>query len=296
MARFKIENMNYHKPISLLAMIFSAHASLWGCGLAPSTTDKVDHKDNALKGKLTINGARTTEPLVRNIAERFARQNPQVKIKIKTTSSSEGLADTAEKKTDIGMISRALITSEKKEFNDFTIAREGVGIILHQDNPVDSLSHEDILNIYTGRIDNWREFGGINQSIRVINKTQKNSTQELFLNYFQLENAQIEANAVREDNQQKIEIIASNSDAIGYVSIGIAEYYISNGVPIKLLPIEGVKATTATVQDGSFPLSRPLNLVPKTEPSLLTQEFIEFAQSDEVHDLVEAQNFVPIDN
>ena len=292
-AILKAENMDYQKHISLLAMSFSAYASLWGCGLAPSTTDTVD---NSLKGKLTINGARTTEPLVRDIAERFARQNPQVKIKIKTTSSSEGLADTAEKKVDIGMISRALITSEKKEFNDFTIAREGVGIILHQDNPVDSLSHEDVLNIYTGRIDNWREFGGINQSIRVINKTQKNSTQELFLTYFQLDNAQIEANAVHEDNQQKIETVASNPDAIGYVSIGIAEYYIAHGVPIKLLPIEGVKATTATVQDGSFPLSRPLNLVPETKPSLLTQEFIEFAQSDKVHDLVKAQNFVPIDN
>ena len=285
--------MDYQKHLSLLAMSFSVYVSLWGCSLDPSATDVAD---NSLKGKLTITGASTTEPLVRNISQRFQRQNPQVKIKIKTTSSSEGLADTAEKKVDIGMISRALIPSEKQEFNNFTIAREGVGIIIHQDNPIESLSHEDILNIYTGRIDNWREVGGINKSIRVINKKQPNSTQELFLNYFQLDNAQIEANGVREDNQQKIETIASNLDAIGYVSIGMAEYYIANGVPIKLLPIEGVEATTATVQDGRFPLSRPLNLVTKTEPSLLTQKFIEFAQSDKVHDLIEAQNFVPINN
>ena len=283
--------MDYQKRISCLAISISVYASLWGCSLAPSATDAADSN---LGGKLTINGSSTLEPLVSQIAERFKIQNPQVKIKIKTKSSSEGLADTAEEKVDIAMVSRALLPSEKKEFQDFTIAREGVGIIVHEDNPIDSLSYEDILNIYTGRIDNWQEFGGTNNTIRVINKTQKNSTQELFLDYFQLDNAQIEANAVSQSNQQKIEIIASNPDAIGYVSIGIAEYHIAHGVPIKLLSIDGIKPTTAAVQDGSFPISRPLNLVTNTEPSGLTKEFIEFARSAKVHDLIKAENFVPI--
>ncbi|MDJ0687235.1 MAG: phosphate ABC transporter substrate-binding protein [Xenococcaceae cyanobacterium MO_188.B32] len=283
--------MDYQKRISWLAISISVYASLWGCSLAPSATDAADSN---LRGKLTINGSSTLKPLVGQIAERFKIQNPQVKIKIKTKSSSEGLADTAEEKVDIAMVSRALLPSEKKEFQDFTIAREGVGIIVHEDNPIDSLSYEDILNIYTGRIDNWQEFGGTNNTIRVINKTQKNSTQELFLDYFQLDNAQIEANAVSQSNQQKIEIIASNPDAIGYVSIGIAEYHIAHGVPIKLLSIDGIKPTMAAVQDGSFPISRPLNLVTNTEPSGLTKEFIEFARSEKVHDLIKAENFAPI--
>ena len=283
--------MNYQKRISLLAIGVSVYASLWGCSSTPLATDAAD---NDLQRKLTIHGASTLEPLVSDIAQRFERQNPQVKIKIKTTSSSAGLADVGEEKVDIGMVSRALLPSEKKEFQDFTIAREGVGLIINQDNPIDSLSHEDILNIYTGRIDNWREVGGINQSIRVVNKTGKNSTQELFLNYFQLDNAQIEVNAITENNQQKIEIIASNPDAIGYISIGTGEYNISHGLPIKLLPIDSVEPSTAAVQDGSFPLSRPLNLVTKTEPSGLTKEFIEFAQSEKVHDLIKAENFIPI--
>ena len=283
--------MDYRKRISLLAISVSVYASLWGCNPAPSATDGANPN---LRGKLTIDGSKTVKPLISDIAKRFEAQNSQVTIKIKTKTSSEGLTDTAEEKADIAMVSRALFPSEKKEFKDFPIAREGVGIIVHQDNPIDSLSHEDILNIYTGRIDNWREFGGINKSIRVINKTKENSTQELFLKYFQLDNAQIEANKVSKNNQQKIETIASNIDAIGYVSIPIAEYYIANGVPIKLLPISGVKATTAAVQDKSFPLSRPLNLVTSTEPSGLTKEFIEFARSEKVHDLIKAQHFVPI--
>ena len=82
------------------------------------------------------------------------------------------------------------------------------------------------------------------------------------------------------DNQQGIKTVAGNKNAIGYVSIGTAERDISAGVPLKLLSVGGVEASTATVQDGTFPLSRPLNLVTTQTPSGLTEEFIEFAQSE----------------
>ena len=283
--------MDYQKHINLLAIGVSVCAGLWGCSLAPSAMNKIE---NDLQGKLTIHGTSTIEPLVSQIAERFELQNPHVEIRIKTKSSSQGLKDVTKEVVDIGMVARALFPSERKDFKDFTIAREGVGIIVHQDNPIDFLSYEDILNIYTGRIDNWREFGGNNHAIRVVNKTKDNSTQELFLKYFQLDNAQIEVNRVSKNHQKTIEFIASHPDAIGYVSIDIAEYHITHGVPITLLPIEGTAATTAAVRDSSFPLSRPLNLVTKTEPSGLIKEFIEFAQSEKVHDLVRKQYFVPV--
>ena len=285
--------MYYPKSINLLAICVGSCVSLEACSFSPLPTDAAD---KSLGGKLTIIGASTVEPLVSQIAQRFEAQNPQVTINIKTKDSSQGLEDTAKERVDIGMVSRALTQSEKQEFQDFAIAREGIGIIVHQDNPLDALSHIDILNIYTGRIDNWREVGGINSSIRVVHKSPENSTQELFLDYFQLDNSQIEVNAVSQDNLQKIETIASNPDAIGYASVAIAEYNIDNGVPIKLLPVSGIEATTESVQDGSFPLSRPLNLVTKTEPSGLTKKFIEFAQSEKVHDLVTRHYFFPINH
>lgn len=285
--------MYYSKSINLLAIGVGAYATLGACSLSSLSTDAAD---KSLRGQLTITGASTAEPLVSEIAKRFEVQNPQVTINIKIKEQSKGLEDTAKERVDIGMISRALTQSEKKEFQDFAIAREGVGIIVHQDNPLDALSHTDILNIFTGRIDNWREVGGTNSSIRVVHKSVENSTQELFLKYFQLDNSQIEVNRISQNNLQKIETIASNPDAIGYASIAIAEYYIAHGVPIKLLPISGIEATTEGVQDGSFPLSRPLNLVTKTEPSGLAKEFIKFAQSEKVHDLVTRHYFFPINN
>jgi phosphate transport system substrate-binding protein len=96
------------------------------------------------------------------------------------------------------------------------------------------------------------------------------------------------------DNQQGIKTVEGNPNAIGYVSIGTAEFSINDGIPIKLLPLNGIAATSKNVQNETFPLSRPLNLVTKTQPQGLDKAFIEFAQSPQVHDIVQQQEFVPI--
>jgi phosphate transport system substrate-binding protein len=81
---------------------------------------------------------------------------------------------------------------------------------------------------------------------------------------------------------------------IGYVSIGSAEYEASQGTAIKLLPVGGIAATIENVGTGRFPLSRLLNLVLRTVPEGLAREYVDFAQSAEVHDLVRAHYFVPV--
>ena len=243
--------------------------------------------------KLTLTGSSTVAPLASEIAKKFEAEHPGVRIDVQTGGSSRGLADAAQGLADIGMISRAL-KEDETDFQSFAIAKDGIGIILQSSNPVENLSDEQVVDIYTGKIDNWQEVGGIDAPITVVNKAEGRSTLELFLDHFRLENSQIQADAIIGDNQQGIKTVAGNKNAIGYVSIGAAERDISAGVPLKLLPVGGVEASTSTVQNGSFPLSRPLNLVTTDTPAGLTKEFIEFARSEKVNDLVEAQNFVPI--
>jgi phosphate transport system substrate-binding protein len=108
-----------------------------------------------------------------------------------------------------------------------------------------------------------------------------------------LKNSQVKPQVIIGDNSQGIKTVAGNANAIGYVSIGAAEYEARQSLPIKLLPLDGVGATAANVRNGTFPLSRPLNLVTRESPGGLARKFIEFARSAEVHDLVEAYYFVP---
>ena len=90
------------------------------------------------------------------------------------------------------------------------------------------------------------------------------------------------------------QLSTGSRNAIGYVSIGAAAYEAKHGTAIKLLPLDGVAATVANVRNGTFPLSRPLNLVTRVVPEGLAREFIEFARSLEAHELVKAQYFVPV--
>ena len=272
------------KFLSVLAFSLSLGLGLTACS----------NSTNPESQKLTLTGSSTVAPLASEIAKKFEAEHPEVRIDVQTGGSSRGLADAVQGLADIGMVSRALKDEETNKFQSYAIATDGIGIILEGSNPVQNLSDRQIVDIYTGKIDNWQEVGGDDAPITVVNKAEGRSTLELFLDYFQLDSSQIQADVIIGDNQQGLKTVAGNQNAIGYVSIGAAERDINAGVPLKLLSVGGINASTQTVQDGSFPLSRPLNLVTTQTPTGLTEEFIQFAQSEKVHDLVEAQNFVPI--
>ncbi len=247
----------------------------------------------AVEQKLVLTGSSTLAPLATEIGKRFERQNPGVRVDVQSGGSSRGITDARSGLADIGLVSRAL-KEEEKDLKSFTVARDGIGMIVHKSNPVRELSDRQIIDIYTGKITNWRAVGGPDQPITVVNKAEGRSTLELFLHHFRLKNSDIKAQVVIGENQQGIKTVAGNRNAIGYVSIGTAEYEASQGVPIKLLPMAGVAASVENVRNGSFPLARPLNLVTKAEPQGLARRFIDFSRSESVHDLVEAQYFVPL--
>lgn len=248
---------------------------------------------NAASPKLVLTGASTIAPLAGELARRFESLHPGVRVDVQTGGSARGIYDSRKGTADIGMVSRSL-KPEEQDLQAYTIAWDGIGIILHASNPVASLSRQQIIDIYSGKIINWNAVGGREALVTVVNKAEGRSTLELFLTYAKLKNSDIKSHVVIGDNSQGIKTVAGNPNAIGYVSIGAAEYEAGHGVPIKLMPLDGIAATVANVRNGTFPLSRPLNLVTRTLPEGLVLKFIEFARSGQVHDLVEAQYFVPV--
>lgn len=243
--------------------------------------------------QITITGSSTVAPLVAEIAKRFEQRTPGARVDVQSGGSSRGVNDTRLGLAQIGMVSRAL-KADEADLTAIPIALDGVSVILHRSNSVPALSDAQIKAIYTGEVRNWKQLGGADRPITVVNKAEGRSTLELFLHHFQLKNKDIRAQVVIGENQQGIKTVAGNPGAIGYVSIGTAEYEAGQGTPIRLLPMGGVPATVAQVQAGKFPLSRPLNLVVKGQPSATTRQFLDFAQSKDVHDLVKAQFFVPL--
>lgn len=244
--------------------------------------------------RIVVTGSSTIAPLMGEIGKRFEREHPGVRVDVQSGGSSRGVADVRQGLADIGMVSRALKT-EERDLRSFEIARDGVCVILNRANRVEALSDEQVVALYTGRLTNWRELGGADAPVTVVNKAEGRSTLELFLQYFGLESRDIRASVVIGDNEQGIKTVAGNPDAIGYVSIGAAEYAATHGAAIRPLAMGGVPASIASVRDGRFPLARELNLVTRGEPLGLAAELIDFARSPAVHDLVAELYLVPID-
>lgn len=272
-----------------LMTILVAFLVITGCSKKSSESAE----QSGLTGNLTLTGSSTIAPLVNEIAKRFESRNAGVRVNVQSGGSSRGIADVRRGTAEIGMVSRSL-KSEETDLTAQTIAMDGVALIIHRDNPVATLTDEQVIGIYTGRITHWRDVGGRSDPITVVNKADGRSTLELFLSHYKLKAEAIRAGIVIGENLQGIRTVAGDPNAIGYVSIGTAESEASRGRPIKLLPMGGVQPTLANVRNKLFPLSRPLNLVTHGEVPPLAAAFIAFARSNQVNDLVEGQFFVPI--
>lgn len=246
-------------------------------------------------GRLLITGSSTMCPLIAEIGKRFRTLHPEVQIEVQCGGSGRGIGDARGGRADIGMVSRTLSDNEKDLYG-FPIARDGISVILHKDNPVRSLSDAQVADIFTGRIVNWRKVGGRNAPIAVINPKKGYSSAELFAHYFKINYEDIKAAIVAGDNPTRIKAVIDNPNAIAYISAGEAERAAKEGMPIKPLPFNNVMPTSRNVITGNYPITRPLTLVIRNLPSGIVKTFIDFCLSSAVVEIIERFDFVPYED
>ncbi|MCB1062646.1 MAG: phosphate ABC transporter substrate-binding protein [Verrucomicrobiae bacterium] len=244
---------------------------------------------------ITLTGSSTVAPLVADAAKRYEADHPGVRIDVQTGGSSRGISDVRSGLADLGMASRVL-KPEESDLTAHRIAMDGVGVIVHKDNPVSNLQKEQLIDIYTGKIKNWNVLGGLNAEIVVANKAEGRATLEVFLAYTGLDSADIKADVVVGENQQAIKTVAGNPAAIGYVSIGAAASEAAAGALIQLVSCDGIPASTDSVSSGEFPITRPLQIITKGTPSSAAQEFLEYLKSPRINDLIESHLYVPLEH
>lgn len=272
-----------------------AAAAALAAGLLASacTSSREDGRDGGRT--LVITGSSTLAPLVREIGRKFESLQPGLRVDVQTGGSSRGIHDLLRGLADLAMVSRSLTDSEQqKGLQGFPLALDGVALIVHEENPLTSLSRLQVAAIYTGQIRDWGELGGPGAPITVVNKAEGRATLEVFTRYFGLKNSQIRAHVIIGDNEQAVKVVAGNRNAIAYVSIGTAEHNQELGVPVRLLALDGVPASSEQLQKGRYPLRRILHLVSREQPQGLAKRFLEFALSSQVHHLIREQDFVPI--
>lgn len=242
-----------------------------------------------------VAGSSTVQPILEIAGPRYEALHPDVRVQVQGGGSSIGISASRLGLAHIGMVSRALERDESADLTATKIGDDGIGIIVHSDNAVAQLSRDDVVRVYTGAVTSWQKLGGPEAPITVINKEEGRATLELFEKHFDVKDRFVKGAVIIGPNGQAIATIASNPNAIAYVSIGAATRAAAQGAPIRLLHLDGIAATTANVNNGTYSLKRPLMLTTKKGvPAGHVRGLVDFMLSPEGQRIVAEQGFVPI--
>jgi phosphate transport system substrate-binding protein len=241
---------------------------------------------------LVVSASPSVAPLLEEIGQRFRERHPGVRVDIDTTASDRAVVDTRQGLADVGVITRSLLPGESG-LQVLPLARDGVALFVHKTNPIPSLNNAQIAGLSTRALTYWKEVGGTDQPVVVVNHAEGRPLRILFLEHFGVSARQPVAAPTVVSSAQAIQAVASQPRAIGYGSLGMADSAVREGKPIRLLPLAGVPATPDNVHNGTYPFTRPLNLITRGKPRDLVREFLDFARSSEVHDLINKYGFSP---
>lgn len=271
--------------LSLITLVLLSLPAFQVRAQAPSAS-------KTIKARLTVSGSSTLSPLVSDIARRFEGLHPGVEIDVESGGTGKGVTDVRAGTADIGMVARPLLTGERDLFS-FPIARDGVAVVVHRDNPVKAITAAQLSELLTGRLVNWKTLGGRDAPVNLAWRSPGQGSAELILERLNLKREQIRWRVDIGANTEAIKFAAGEPNGITLVSVGEAERNAHAGVPIKLLAYDGVQASSRSIQNHSYLLSRPLTLLTRHLPQGLQKQFIDYALSDRVVDLQIRYGFVP---
>lgn len=274
------------KFFTLALTAVMALSLLTACGSKDNASDDNKGEEGgttaALSGTVSTDGSTSMEKVINSLGESFMAANKDVKFTYNPTGSGSGIQAVTEGRCDIGLSSRALKDDEKASgLVETVLAYDGIAIVVSPENPVSDLDVDTIAKIYTGEITNWKDIGGDDAEIVLIGREAGSGTRDGFESITGTK----DACAYRQEltsTGDVINTVSQNPNAIGYASLSAV------GESVKALTVDGVKASEATVKDGSYVVQRPFVLVTKegTELSPAAQAFFGYAISPEVADII----------
>ncbi|MCW2278875.1 phosphate ABC transporter substrate-binding protein [Heliophilum fasciatum] len=297
--------MNFKKISKLVAVsvVFGMLGTVVaGCGGGAKQENTGGAPTSGIKGSLQVKGSDTIVNLSQAMAEDFMAKNPQATIAVTGGGSGTGIAALTNKTCDLANSSREIKAEEKakikeatgKDVKEYAIAMDGIGFIVNKENPVNELTNEQLANIYTGKISNWKEVGGNDEKIVALAREASSGT-HVFVKEHLMKNQEYRADALLQTSSASIAKEAeTNKQAIGYVGMG----YLTDKVKVIAVKKDAgspaVLPSEATVKDKTYPVSRPLYVYSAGEPEGLSKSFVDFMLSAEGQAIVKKMDFIAV--
>ncbi|HBA83972.1 MAG TPA: phosphate-binding protein [Verrucomicrobia bacterium] len=245
--------------------------------------------------KIVVDGSTTVGPIAKAFAEYYMGQHPDVNITVSESGSGNGAKSLINAACDVAAMSRPMKNSEMKAAKDAGVlpiehiaAMDGIAVVVHPSNPLANLTIEQIRDIYTGKITNWKELGGPDRPMVAISRDTNSGTYETFETMVMNKAKMGEKVEYVGSNGAIRQRVMSTPAAIGYVGLAFTE-------EVKPLTVNGVEASAETVASKEYPISRPLYLYTNGRPkqSSPLHDFINLPDAPEGKKIVEDLGFVP---
>jgi len=230
--------------------------------------------------EISIVGSSTVQPVAQALAQAYMAQHPDIKVTVEGGDSNVGIQSVKSGSASIGTVSRNLSETESGGLNQYQIGEDSIAVIVNPTNPVNSLTTDQLRDIYQGKITNWKQVGGEDAPIKVIIREAGSGTRITFEDI-------LFGSTVPQDNftigistYQVMQDVAVTPNAIGYVS----QNALNTGV--KVMGINGMSPTDANIASGRYVLKRPLIFLVKGTGNSAVNDFINFSLSPEGQKIV----------
>jgi phosphate transport system substrate-binding protein len=255
----------------------------------------------ALAGTIAVKGSDTMVILGQRWAEEYMKKNPGTTLQVTGGGSGTGISALINGTTDICQASRTMKPAEKEKLRDryattgveIPVARDGLSVYVNNANPVNELSVQQLKQIFTGKVTNWKDVGGPDAPIIVYSRENSSGTYVFFKEHV-LEGMDYSPRAqTMPGTGVVVNAVTKEKNGIGYGGAAYAK-------GIKILGIKkdasapAVKPSDATVKDGSYALARPLFFYVRNKPSGETKAFIDYVLSDEGQAITTKVGYYPL--
>ena len=278
----------------------AAAMALTACGGAASSTvassaaestssSAAETAAGTLSGNVATGGSTSMKNVIAALTEGFAEVEPGVTVSYDPTGSGAGITGATDKTLDIGLSSRALKDDEKNDVDGTVVALDGIAIIVNKGSKVTDLTVDQLKQMFTGEITNWKDVGGDDGEIVLVGREAGSGTRDGFESIVDVKDSCKYAQELTATGAV-ISAVEANPLAIGYASLSAI------GDTVKAVTVGGVECSEETVKDGSYEVQRPFVFVTNKSVTLSeqAQAFVDFATSKDAADLIRTAGAVPV--
>ena len=295
------------KKVLLVVVALMLTIGLAACGSknnngkngSTDTTTNAGGNAAALSGSLLATGSSALQPLVEQVSTKFMADAKYsgITVQVQGGGSGTGLTQVAGGQAQIG--NSDIFAEEKftdadaalaKDLVDHQVAVVAMATVVNKDVTVDNLTKAQLVDIFTGKVTNWKDLGGADEKITIVNRPSSSGTRKTFEKYALGTKSEDLQGSIQEDSSGTVKkLVADTKGAIGYLALS----YIDDSV--KTVKYEGVEAKEENIVTGDYPVWAYEHMYTKGEPNDVAKAFLDYIMSDEIQnaDVVEL-GYIPV--